>query len=306
MGSTPAGSRTGSGLDRIAPTIAGLIGYDALTPRSGAARRSRRRSVRADPRARGRDSSGGCRERWHSTPPDFAGSAAMTSTTRGRSPCGNDRLASGRPAAILTTIGTGGLPLTARHRWNRDPRSERSAASRRGARPYRRPSSRRSPTIGTTPRPSGRGSAWWHARLTIAVLIGGTWYLDHDRDDLLIGTGRSRSRSDEAHPAGYGVDPTTDMLGVVLSGTPQRMDRDTGRIVTAVHAARAGRDVRDHRDRGRARRGDRRAGRRSGGGSSGRQPMSSPARLPGDSSWIKPSWPRTTSRPTTWSARWTR
>ena len=65
-------------------------------------------------------------------------------------------------------------------------------------------------------------------------LIGGTWYLDRDRDDVEVGSADPAREVGRLLDAGYGADRTTDILGVVLSGTTERMDRDTGRIVESV------------------------------------------------------------------------
>jgi hypothetical protein len=65
-------------------------------------------------------------------------------------------------------------------------------------------------------------------------LIGGTWYLGHDQDDVLLGGRPAASVADLLH-AGYGAhDGAVDLLGVVLDGGVEAMDRATGAIVRLV------------------------------------------------------------------------
>jgi hypothetical protein len=66
-------------------------------------------------------------------------------------------------------------------------------------------------------------------------LVGGTWYLDHDRDDLVIGWHDPVRAVDRLLRSGYGVDGTTDILGVVLAGSDA--DAQTRAIVGAVRNA---------------------------------------------------------------------
>lgn len=137
------------------------------------------------------------------------------------------------PAAVLTTIGSGGLP--SEHGITGTlVRDERGAAVRAW--------SARAPTsiIATL------ADDWDHATAQSARIglvagdevdggvIGGTWYLDHDLDDLAIGPGDPVSAVSRLLGTGYGSDDTTDILGVVLHGPIQRMDRQTGAIVAEV------------------------------------------------------------------------
>jgi hypothetical protein len=72
-------------------------------------------------------------------------------------------------------------------------------------------------------------------------LIGGTWYPDHDSDDLIVARGAdavSASRS-LLRVEGAG-DDVPDVLGVVLDGEVPRLDRWTERIVRAARAATGG------------------------------------------------------------------
>ena len=166
------------------------------------------------------------------------------------------------------------------------------------------------PTIGTTLTASGR-------RIGLVARIADRPRLDRRR--VVPGprsrrprdrTGRSRARPSvrllRCRVRRRRRRPTSS--GVVLSGSPAADgSRDGQRSSTPVAARVPDATFVDHRDRGRAtarataepdgrpRRRRERSARRS-----------SPAVVPGGSSWIKPSWPRTTSRPTTSSARWTR
>ena len=70
-------------------------------------------------------------------------------------------------------------------------------------------------------------------------LIGGNWYVGHGPVDLRIGADPLvAERSLLRH--GYGTDGTTDILGVVLSGSPKRVDRETASLVHAANAATGG------------------------------------------------------------------
>ena len=222
----------GIGVDRIAPTIARVMGYDRPHPeiRSGAPLND---AVRADTRPPlvvelvwrgvGGEAFKPAGLHWLGSH-DLHGAWTFTGTT-GSLPVD--------PAAILTTIGTGGLP------------SQHGITGSLIRDEHGRPVpawSAAAPTsiIATL------GDDWDHAtaeRARIGLvarspvdrgLIGGTWFLDHDHDDVKAGSPDPARDVGRLLDAGYGADPTTDILGVVLSGTPGRMDRDTGRIVEAV------------------------------------------------------------------------
>lgn len=65
-------------------------------------------------------------------------------------------------------------------------------------------------------------------------LIGGTWYLGHDRDDVLL-DGQPAASVAGLLRAGYGApDDAVDLVGVVLEGRVGAMDRATGAIVRLV------------------------------------------------------------------------
>ncbi len=228
----------GAGVDQIAPTIARLIGYDRpyADVRSGTALAGA--------------ASGGVAPRliveivWSGVGSDaftqtgapwvqrhIAASADAASTfwgTTGSLPAD--------PAAVLTTIGTGGLPF--QHGITgtvvRGADGSATRAWSRGA-----PIS----IIGTL------ADDWDHAsgqRARIGLvapdmidrgMIGGTWYLDHDRDDLVIGSSDPAAAVARLVADGFGADTIPDILAVVLDGSSQEMDRGTGKIVTAVQGS---------------------------------------------------------------------
>lgn len=65
-------------------------------------------------------------------------------------------------------------------------------------------------------------------------LIGGTWYLGHDRDDEVT-DGRPAAAVAHLLEAGYGAqDGAADLMGVVLDGRVRAMDGITGRVVRLV------------------------------------------------------------------------
>ncbi|MGZ5306773.1 MAG: hypothetical protein ACXWEG_08575 [Actinomycetota bacterium] len=231
-GVNPGRLPDGIGVDRIAPTIARVIGYDRPHPevRSGTPLAD---AVQADARPSlvvelvwrgvGAVAFNPAGLPWFGSH-DLHDAWTFTGTTGSLSV---------DPAAILTTIGTGGLP--SQHGITgsvlRDPRGRLVPAWSTAA-----PTS----IIATL------ADDWDHAttqRARIGLvarspsdrgLVGGTWYLDHDRDDLVTGSRDPVRTVMHLIDAGYGADPTTDILGVVLRGMAEGMDRATGRIVEAV------------------------------------------------------------------------
>jgi hypothetical protein len=145
------------------------------------------------------------------------------------------------PAAILTTIGTGALPsghgitggLLRNDRgevvraWDR--RSPFSVVAALG--------DDLDDTLGQAPR-----VGLVAGDITDRGLIGGNWYIDHDRDDVVIERSpESQAAAAEALLAsGYGSDPTSDMLAVAMRGPVRRLDRALGRILVAARAASGG------------------------------------------------------------------
>jgi hypothetical protein len=231
-GVNPGQLPDGIGVDRIAPTIARVMGFDRPHPeiRSGVPLTDAVRAGAHPPlvvelvwRGVGPEAFTPAGLRWLGSH-QLHGAWTFTGTT-GSLPVD--------PAAILTTIGTGGLP------------SQHGITGSLIRDAHGRPVpawSAAAPTsiIATL------GDDWDHstaqrARIGLVArspvdqgLIGGTWYLDRDRDDVEIGSADPAREVGRLIDAGYGADGTTDILGVVLSGMPERMDRDTGRIVASV------------------------------------------------------------------------
>jgi hypothetical protein len=74
-------------------------------------------------------------------------------------------------------------------------------------------------------------------------LIGGNWFIDTDRDDVILGSARSDSQVSAALEllrTGYGRDGTADLLAVVLHDSMGRMDRALRRLVEAAFEAADG------------------------------------------------------------------
>ncbi len=137
------------------------------------------------------------------------------------------------PAAILTTIGSGGLP--SQHGVTgtiiRDPDGAAVRAWSSDA-----PTS----IIATFPDDWDRAN---EQRALIGLiaddetergLIGGTWYVDSDRDDLALGASDLVPQISRLLGSGYGSDGITDILGVVVSGPLKRLERRTEAMVAAV------------------------------------------------------------------------
>lgn len=139
-------------------------------------------------------------------------------------------------AAILTTIGTGGLP--AQHGITgslmRDDRGDLVRAWSEGSPPsviaglgddldeY----NAGTPRVGlVASRAEDRG------------LIGGTWYLGAGDDDDVRITKDASGAVEELLEFGYGADEEPDLLAVALAGNVTEMDRTLGEIVAAANRA---------------------------------------------------------------------
>jgi hypothetical protein len=147
------------------------------------------------------------------------------------------------PAAVLTTLGTGGLP--------RDHGITGTLVRNEGGRVVRAWGNEapfsviatlgddldeltdQRPLVGSVlTDPADRG------------IVGGNWYVDVDRDDeAIVPTGPpDQARLAERMLAGgYGVDDVPDLLAVVLRGTVRSMDRALARLVRAAERAAGGR-----------------------------------------------------------------
>lgn len=74
-------------------------------------------------------------------------------------------------------------------------------------------------------------------------VVGGTWYVDGDRDDLTIEPRPDRQSEAVARllAEGYGQDDVPDLLAVVMRGSVNAMDRSLRRVVAAAETASEGR-----------------------------------------------------------------
>lgn len=144
------------------------------------------------------------------------------------------------PAATLATIGTGALP--AEHgitgTFLRNDRARLVRAWERGA-PLtivatlgddlddRRGQRPRVGLVADDPADQG--------------LLGGSWYVEHDRDDLAVVPPRDVLPAVRGLlEAGYGADAEPDLLGVVLRGGPRRVDTALDAIVDLAERATGG------------------------------------------------------------------
>jgi hypothetical protein len=74
-------------------------------------------------------------------------------------------------------------------------------------------------------------------------VVGGTWYVDGDRDDLAIEPrpGRQAEAAERLLADGFGADDVPDLLAVVMRGSIARMDRGLRQLVSAAEDATGGR-----------------------------------------------------------------
>jgi hypothetical protein len=227
-------------LDRIAPTIADVIGFERPFPgvRSGTA---------ADGVANGERPTLVLLVAWKWTgtadlevrPDRWPFLAGLIDEGAGTLEGGTGSLPLD-PTATIATIGTGGLP--AQHgvtgSFVRDDGGAVAPAFGDGA-PV--------PIIATLAEDLDEATEQRSIVSLVATgeldrgLIGGAWYPDHDADDVIVARGaeavsasRSLLRLDGA------PDDVPDVLGVVLDGEVPRLDRWTERIVRAARAATGG------------------------------------------------------------------
>jgi hypothetical protein len=220
----------------VAPTLEPLLGFRRPFPtvRSGAAIAGVVRDGARSPlvvtivwkRDDGRD------PRWLATVVDDAGTTASGSAQVGSLPLD--------PAAVLTTIGTGGLPSEhgitgsivrapsgdAVEAWSRDAPTSVIA------------------TLGDDLDEATEGRArigLVAAGPTDRGLIGGTWYLttgDTDDDDVVIAPRDPASAVAQLLARGdYGADDTPDLLGVTVDARSGRALDQTRSLIGSVFAA---------------------------------------------------------------------
>lgn len=145
------------------------------------------------------------------------------------------------PAAILATIGTGGLPrdhgITGSHvrndqgvvvpAWEEDAPFSVIAALGDDLDDVNGQASRIG-LVGTEAADRG--------------LVGGNWYVNHDRDDLVIepDPGAQATAAETLLGSGYGGDTTTDLLALASEGPVRRLDEALGRVLVAADRASGG------------------------------------------------------------------
>ena len=145
------------------------------------------------------------------------------------------------PAAVLTTIGAGGLP--SEHGITgtllRDEEGAVARAWDRGAPPsviatlgdHLDELREQRPRIGLVATDvSDRG------------VIGRNWYLDGDRDDIVLEADPERAitEAERLLATGYGADEIPDLLAVVVEGPAGRLDAGLERLIEAANSAAGG------------------------------------------------------------------
>ena len=137
------------------------------------------------------------------------------------------------PAAILTTIGTGALPF--QHGITgtslRDDEGRLVRAWGRGAPPS---------VVATLPDDLDEHTKG-EAKIGLVAsdpadrgLIGGDWYVDSDRDDVLIRRREAARTVRTLLDRGYGLDEVPDLIAVALRGSRADMDAELGKIAGTV------------------------------------------------------------------------
>ena len=139
------------------------------------------------------------------------------------------------PAAVVTTLGTGGLPSEHGITGSFIRTSEGAVV---------RPWSRSAPTSVIATLADDMDEVWsGEPRIGLVAsdptdrgLIGGDWYPEQDRDDILPPTRSAEAleRIQELLADGYGADEVPDLIGVVLDGRLGEIDSAVGEIREAV------------------------------------------------------------------------
>ena len=228
----------GFGLDDVAPTVAEIIGLERPHPEVRSGRAAPGVATGSPPRLVLEvvwEGTGAAQLRNPSALPTLASlvrrGAATSSAEVGSLPLD--------PAAVLTTIGTGGLP----HQHGvtgslvRNDRGDVVRPFGADAPPYviatladdLDHSGRGGPRIGVVAR---RGYA--------RGLVGGTWYLDGDRDDLRFGRADVVTRARSLLRRGYGDDRAVDVLAIVDEGPARELDARLAELVDLAQRAARG------------------------------------------------------------------
>jgi hypothetical protein len=237
-GPLPDGTR----LDRVAPTVADAIGLDRPFPQ-----------VRSGVAIPGVATPGSDHARlvllvaWEGVGSADLGEGTPFLRTLLREGAGTRAASVGsmplEPAAILATLGTGALPF--QHGVTGPIVRGDDGAIVRPFGPGAPPMVLA--TLGDDLRSRSRGAS----RIALIApsrddlgLVGGGWY-EGQAAPAFVPTGPTPAPDAVAQALsdGFGADPTTDLLGVVLQGTPEAMDRATRRIVEAARAATRGRTL---------------------------------------------------------------
>jgi hypothetical protein len=73
-------------------------------------------------------------------------------------------------------------------------------------------------------------------------LIGGTWYVENDRDDVVLERRPARQVETAAEllADGFGRDEVPDLLAVAMEGPPARLDRALGELTRLAGVAQGG------------------------------------------------------------------
>ena len=139
------------------------------------------------------------------------------------------------PAAVVTTLGTGGLPSEHGITGSFIRTSEGEVV---------RPWSRSAPTSVITTLADDMDEVWnGKPRVGLVAsdptdrgLIGGDWYPEQDHDEVLFVTRPDEvaERIEGLLAEGYGGDEIPDLIGVVLDGRPTEIDSTVGEVREAI------------------------------------------------------------------------
>jgi hypothetical protein len=236
---------SGTSLDAVAPTIAEAIGLDRPHP---GVRSGRAIPGVADPANRPRLV---LLVAWKGVGASELREAAPTwPTLRGivEDHAGTLRAEIGAippdPAATLTTIGTGGLPkdhgITGTLVRNEHGKVVRAWGQGAPFSVIATLGDDLDELLGQRPRVG--------AVLTDVAdrgIVGGDWYVDVDRDDVVVGGGGGpigqAVRAERLLGRSYGTDGVTDLMAVILDGPIPAMDRALARLVRAAERVSEGR-----------------------------------------------------------------
>jgi Type I phosphodiesterase / nucleotide pyrophosphatase len=143
------------------------------------------------------------------------------------------------PAAIISTIGTGGTPsqhgITGELVRNDDGRLVRAFSERADSPVIATLADDLDESLNQEPLIGLVGSA-----RSDRGAIGGDWYIGGDRDMVVVASRDRVGATTKLLTRGFGGDEVPDLLSVVLEGGPGSLDRDLERIVGAANRAANG------------------------------------------------------------------